>query len=218
MESSQASFIRDTMDVGKNSTLSKDSKKRSSLQISLRRKGCFPGGNVQMVRDSGPAGLTGGKGGINRILSKGIPKILKKRGWPKGKKRDNTKLLTRGRKRGPHIPRKQNVNFNLPELPVTCGDAKGTLYKEKLKQGIFMKSIWSEDGRWFTPREFEVEGNFGASKNWRMSLRCHGWPLKELIKKEYLPNPPRKKKKVIISRPLPMSHLSNCPHSTSVAL
>nr|XP_020006896.1 nuclear autoantigen Sp-100-like isoform X3 [Castor canadensis] len=87
MESSQASFIRDTMDVGKNSTLSKDSKKRSSLQISLRRKGCFPGGNVQMVRDSGPAGLTGGKGGINRILSKGIPKILKKRGWPKGKKK-----------------------------------------------------------------------------------------------------------------------------------
>nr|XP_020006898.1 nuclear autoantigen Sp-100-like isoform X5 [Castor canadensis] len=77
----------DTMDVGKNSTLSKDSKKRSSLQISLRRKGCFPGGNVQMVRDSGPAGLTGGKGGINRILSKGIPKILKKRGWPKGKKK-----------------------------------------------------------------------------------------------------------------------------------
>ncbi|XP_073928079.1 nuclear autoantigen Sp-100 isoform X6 [Castor canadensis] len=178
MESSQASFIRDTMDVGKNSTLSKDSKKRR------------------------------GKGGINRILSKGIPKILKKRGWPKGKKRDNTKLLTRGRKRGPHIPRKQNVNFNLPELPVTCGDAKGTLYKEKLKQGIFMKSIWSEDGRWFTPREFEVEGNFGASKNWRMSLRCHGWPLKELIKKEYLPNPPRKKKKLNNSDKCEVCHQS----------
>ena len=29
------------------------------------------------------------------------------------------------------------MDFNLPELPVTCGSAKGTLYKEKFKKGEF---------------------------------------------------------------------------------
>ena len=27
------------------------------------------------------------------------------------------------------------MDFQLPELPVTCGEAKGTLYKEKMKKG-----------------------------------------------------------------------------------
>ena len=29
------------------------------------------------------------------------------------------------------------MDFNLPELPVTCGRAKGILYKEKFKKGEF---------------------------------------------------------------------------------
>ncbi|XP_036029543.1 nuclear autoantigen Sp-100-like [Onychomys torridus] len=101
----------------------------------------------------------------------------------------------RSRKRGRRIPRQRNVDFNRPELPVTCGNATGTLYKEKYQQGIHEKSIQSETGQWFTPRQFEIKGNREKSKNWRQSIRCYGWTLKELIKKKHLPDPPRKKRK-----------------------
>ncbi|XP_057617268.1 nuclear autoantigen Sp-100-like [Chionomys nivalis] len=106
----------------------------------------------------------------------------------------------RHRKRGPRILKQNNVDFNLPELPVTCGTAKGTLYKEKFKKGINEKSIRSETGRWLTPKEFEIKGGRQDSKNWRQSLRCCGWTLGELIKKELLPNPPKKKRKLENSR------------------
>ncbi|XP_041506268.1 nuclear autoantigen Sp-100-like isoform X2 [Microtus oregoni] len=106
----------------------------------------------------------------------------------------------RGRKRGPRIPKQNNVDFNRPELPVTCGTAKGTLYREKFKKGIYEKSIRSETGRWLTPKEFEIKGDRQDSRNWRQSLRCYGWPLGELIKKELLPNPRRKKEKLENSR------------------
>ncbi|CAO2625235.1 Nuclear autoantigen Sp-100 [Lemmus lemmus] len=119
----------------------------------------------------------------------------------------------RGRKRGPREPRQSNVDFSRPELPVTCGTAKGTLYKEKFKKGINEKSIRSETGRWLTPRKFEIRGNRQNSKNWRQSIRCYGWTLGEMIKKEFLPNPPRKKEKVITPRsPSMMSELENSKH------
>ncbi|XP_032713345.1 nuclear body protein SP140-like protein isoform X7 [Lontra canadensis] len=106
-----------------------------------------------------------------------------------------TRSLKRGRKRGPRIPRDTRINFYLPELPVTCGEAKGTLYREKMIQGTSEKCIKSVDGRWFTLREFEVEGNHSRSKNWKMSVRCGGFPLKDLIKKKYLPEPPRRRRR-----------------------
>ncbi|XP_017654868.1 nuclear body protein SP140-like protein isoform X3 [Nannospalax galili] len=119
------------------------------------------------------------------------------RGWSKGR-RVKSRTSERGRKRGPRIARGNNVNFDLPELPVTCGDVKGTLYKEKLKQGIWKRSIRSENGRWFTPRQFEIKGKHKKSKNWKLSIRCDGWTLKELIEKEHLSNPPRAKKNVTL--------------------
>ncbi|XP_047401369.1 nuclear autoantigen Sp-100 isoform X15 [Sciurus carolinensis] len=122
---------------------------------------------------------------IPRFLSTQRKAPLRKSGWPKG----------------PRIPRENNVNFNLSKLPVTCGKAKGTLYTKKFKKGIQMESIKTKDGKWFTPREFEIQGNRAASKNWKLSVRCYGWPLRDLIKKGHLPNPPvtRKKKKAMES-------------------
>ncbi|XP_075807368.1 nuclear autoantigen Sp-100-like isoform X2 [Microtus pennsylvanicus] len=101
----------------------------------------------------------------------------------------------RRRKRGPRIPKQFNVDFNIPELPVTCGTAKGTLYREKFKKGIYEKSIRSETGCWLTLKEFEIKGGRENSKNWKLSLRCCGWTLGELIKKGSLPNPPMMKEK-----------------------
>lgn len=93
--------------------------------------------------------------------------------------------------RGLRRRRKENANFSAELLPVTCGNLKGVLHKDKFKQGISVMSIQCQDGNWFTPSEFETMGGYGKSKNWKLSLRCHNWPLKFLIQRNFLPNPPR---------------------------
>lgn len=145
------------------------------------------------------------KRGRPKTQSKRAPK---KRGRPRGKKTANTGPQKKGRKRGPRIPRVENMDFQSPQLPVTCGPAEGVLYKKKMEQGIWQKCIKSKNGKWFTLKEFEAEGKHDASKNWKMSVRCGGWPLKTLIENRHLPVPPRKRKKGN-SLP-PMSHLQYC--------
>ncbi|RXN25370.1 nuclear body protein SP140 isoform X1 [Labeo rohita] len=60
------------------------------------------------------------------------------------------------------------------QLPVTCGDKEGTLYRDKLARGE--KCIFSKD-KWFTGGEFEKFGGKEKSKNWKFSIRYENIPL-----------------------------------------
>ncbi|XP_023366055.1 nuclear autoantigen Sp-100-like [Otolemur garnettii] len=102
----------------------------------------------------------------------------------------------RRKRRVGRFPRDKNMNFQLSELPVTCGELKGTLHKEKLKQGSSVKCIQRDNGRWFSPQRFAIKGGYMRSGNWKQSIRCGGHPLKYLIQNGYLQVPPRKRKMV----------------------
>ncbi|KAM8790683.1 nuclear autoantigen Sp-100 isoform 2-T3 [Rhynchonycteris naso] len=183
VKATQVSWGGDTMDIGSNSTLEKHNGK-----IREKRRHISKINSCQKVlvrnRDR------------HRIQTLKI-RVPWKRSKPKGKRAVNTGPLRRGRKRGPRIPRDKNMDFEPPVLPVTCGHARGTLYKEKMKQGILVKCVTTTSGKELTLKEFEIEGNHEKSKNWRMSVRCGGWPLKCLIQKGHLPDPPRARKKTI---------------------
>ncbi|XP_061568408.1 nuclear body protein SP140-like protein [Cololabis saira] len=69
------------------------------------------------------------------------------------------------------------------QLPVTCGEVKGILKREKLAKGE--KCILVEK-QWFTPIEFERFAGMERYKNWKLSIRCMGIPLGKHIKKGQL--------------------------------
>lgn len=89
-------------------------------------------------------------------------------------------------------PKDKTLDFHSPELPVTCGEAKGILYKEKMKQGSSEKCIQNEKGVWFTPAEFEIEGKRKHSRNWKRSVFCGGKSLEKLLQNGILFCPSRK--------------------------
>ncbi|XP_041938999.1 nuclear body protein SP140-like protein isoform X3 [Alosa sapidissima] len=77
------------------------------------------------------------------------------------------------------------------QLPVTCGNKEGTLYRDKLAKGV--RSIFHED-RWYTPGEFEKLGGKERSKNWKTSIRCRNTPLQKLIQENHLTSSPAKRR------------------------
>nr|XP_020143734.1 nuclear autoantigen Sp-100-like [Microcebus murinus] len=153
--------------------------------------------------------------GNNSALEKHSGKRKRKTAIPGPFKRRSSRT---GKRRDQRIPKDESMNFQCPELPVTCGKAKGTLYKEKLKKGTSERCIKSETRRWFTPREFEVTGGYKTSSNWKLSIRCGGFTLKELIEKGYLQKPPTSMKKWLSNDFLLMPHQSYCWLSIAVAL
>ncbi|XP_076153862.1 uncharacterized protein LOC143137502 isoform X3 [Alosa pseudoharengus] len=77
------------------------------------------------------------------------------------------------------------------QLPVTCGNKEGTLYRDKLAKGV--RCIFHED-RWYTPGEFEKQGGKERSKNWKTSIRCRNTPLQKLIQENHLTSSPAKRR------------------------
>ncbi|XP_029421785.1 sp110 nuclear body protein-like [Nannospalax galili] len=87
-------------------------------------------------------------------------------------------------------PEDDTADFLSLTLPVTCGEAKGILYKEKMKAGSSEKCIRNEQGAWLTPKEFLVEGKRAKSKDWKRSMHCGGKTLRHLQEKGLLFCPP----------------------------
>ncbi|XP_036885233.1 nuclear body protein SP140-like protein isoform X2 [Sturnira hondurensis] len=83
-----------------------------------------------------------------------------------------------------------SVNFRAQILHVDCGEMCGLLIKRKLERGATRKCIRTEDGNWFTPREFEVRGGYEKASNWKTSLTCGGKTLKHLMELGCLRSPP----------------------------
>ncbi|XP_028979104.2 uncharacterized protein LOC105010094 isoform X8 [Esox lucius] len=72
------------------------------------------------------------------------------------------------------------------QLPVTCGDKKATLYRDKLARG---EDCLQAGDQWFTPAGFEEFGGKNRRKNWKTSIRCEGTTLEKLIQEGYLTSP-----------------------------
>ncbi|XP_061556933.1 nuclear body protein SP140-like protein isoform X1 [Phycodurus eques] len=96
-------------------------------------------------------------------------------------------------------PKKTKIRFSSPvkgakneiwmwpiyksNLPVTCGNLKGTLNRDGLRKGepcIFFNK------QWVTPPEFEKLGGKGCNKNWKISTRCMNTPIAKLLKAGHL--------------------------------
>ncbi|XP_068400369.1 sp110 nuclear body protein isoform X2 [Eschrichtius robustus] len=178
------------------------SKKRQKK--SLPRGSALPGRRTQ-ERLQGVDQVTERKDGSTRS-SKVMTQAQKARAEraqkpaPEKKKRikDVRSSATRSCQRNIRIkgkPKDEALDFHSPKLPVTCGEAKGILYKEKMKQGSSEKCIQNEKGLWFTPREFEIEGKRKQSKNWKRSVLCRGKTLEQLLEKGLLLCPPRRRLK-----------------------
>ncbi|XP_075862134.1 nuclear autoantigen Sp-100 isoform X4 [Microcebus murinus] len=213
-DTSELSHGEDTLDIrssalrsGSGAELQRPEKEKCSCVM------CFSSGEPRSQEATAESSQTPD---MMDTTDAGNNSALEKHSRKRRRKRANPGPLKR--RRVSRFPRDESMNFLLPELPVTCGDIKGILYKEKLKQGTSERCIKSETGRWFTLREFEVEGDHGPSKNWKLSIRCGGYTLKHLIENGHLPNTPRTRKKQRILKSHNNTLRDPCPENSNICV